>query len=164
MSQVLAGCNWPYSSVMYLLLYDPRVSILLLSFRFQKLFLLRNIDRGVIDLKVNCGLYLRVVFEHAVRICHIKWYVFAFGFRALFFLCGRLLALVVGSWAIAYSEASPLLLRGLEGARQGVAAHAPSTPGLPAQDCVLVCWGRRFDLRGRRERLEAACAPWRGCA
>ena len=97
MSQALAGRNWPYSSVMYLLLHDPRVSILLLSFRFQKLFLLRNVDRGVIDLKENCGLYLRAVFEHTVRICHAKRYVFAFGVRALFFSCSRLLVLVVGS-------------------------------------------------------------------
>ena len=61
------------------------------------LFLLRNVDRGVIDLKENCGLYLRAVFERAVCICHAKRYVFVSGVRALFFSRSRLLVLVVGS-------------------------------------------------------------------
>ena len=116
-------------------------------FRFQKLFLLRNVDRGVIDLKENCGLYLCAVFDHAVRICHAKRYVFAFGVRALFFLCGHLFVLVVGSRVIAHSKASALLPHGLDGVCEGVAAHASPTPGLPAQECALVCWGASCSTR-----------------
>ena len=118
----------------------------------------------MIDLKENCGLYLRAVFDHAVRICHIKRYVFAFGVRALFFLCGHLRVLVVSSRVMAHSKASPLLPRGLDGVREGVAAHAPPTPGVAGSGLGLGLLGKRLVLRGRGERLEAACAPWRGRA
>ena len=109
------------------------------SFRFQRPFLLRNVDRGVIDLKENCGLYLSVGFEHAGRICHIERYVFGLLVCDCLFFGGRLLAWLIGLWVFDRLRASPLLPCGRHHACKGVSAHALSTPRLTAQDRVWVC-------------------------
>ena len=98
------------------------------SFRFQRSFLLRNVDRGVIDLKENCGLYLSVGFEHAGRICHIERYVFVPSVNVRLLLGDCLLAYLIGLWVFGRLGARLLLPCGRRQVRKRVSAHALSTP------------------------------------
>lgn len=97
-------------------------------FRFQKPFLLRNVDRGVIDLKENCGLYLRAVFERVVRICYIERYVFVLSVNVRLLLGDCLLAYLIGLWVFGRLGARLLLPCGRRQVRKRVSAHALSTP------------------------------------
>ena len=97
MIQALADRSRPCSSMIHLPLCNPQSQHPVVPVSFSKDFSFKERRRGVIDLKENCGLYLRAVFERAVCICHAKRYVFVSGVRALFFSRSRLLVLVVGS-------------------------------------------------------------------